>query len=150
MGDVSELPRPRDSTGDDGRDRDHGRGPDERFRERLSEAAVEAEFRTGIREETVAEAKAAIHVRLARMTLGFLVVLVGIVMVPIPGPGWLIIATGLAILSRDLAWAERTLAIVRRRIPVSSDGRVHPKTWAAIGASTTLSVSASLWWTFWR
>lgn len=143
MGGVSELPLPHGSS-------DAADAHDESLRERLADAAVEAELRTGVHEETVAEAKAAIHVRLARMTLGFLVVLVGIVLLPLPGPGWLVIAAGFVVLSRDFAWAERTLAIVRKRIPADSDGRVHPRTWAAIGVTTTLSVSASLWWTLGR
>lgn len=143
MGGVSDLPQPPGSS-------EPGHAHDESLRDRLTEAAVEAEFRTGVHEETVAEAKAAIHVRLARMALGFLLVLIGIVLLPLPGPGWLVIAAGFVVLSRDFAWAERTLAIVRKRIPADADGRVHPRTWAAIGVTTTLSVSASLWWTFGR
>lgn len=151
-GEMGEMDEPVGSRPDESlRDRpEHGRVGEADRRTRLAEAAVEAEFLTGAHEETVAEAKAAIHVRLARMALGFLVVLVGIVLLPLPGPGWLVIAAGFVILSRDFAWAERTLAIVRRRLPADADGRIPPKTWFAIGTTTTLGVTASLWWTFWR
>lgn len=37
------------------------------------------------------------------------VLLVGIVAIPYPGPGWLIVFAGLAILSTEFAWAERAL-----------------------------------------
>lgn len=40
---------------------------------------------------------------------GTVVVLVGIVAIPYPGPGWLIVFTGLAILSTEFKWAGRLL-----------------------------------------
>ena len=92
--------------------------------EALREAAIEAEFDTGYREETVEEARASIHVRLARMTLGSLLLVAGVAMLALPGPGWLTIAGGLAILAKDVAWAERALERVRRRLPSDEDGSV--------------------------
>lgn len=44
-----------------------------------------------------------------RTMLGGLVLLIGIVAIPYPGPGWLIVFTGLAILARDYAVAQRVL-----------------------------------------
>jgi uncharacterized protein (TIGR02611 family) len=41
--------------------------------------------------------------------LGTLVVLLGLVLVPFPGPGWLIVFVGLGILATEFAWAERLL-----------------------------------------
>lgn len=133
------------------------RGPDERPEDHdharlseLAEAAVEAELATGRREETVAEAKAHIALRLARITLGLAVTLLGIILLPLPGPGWLVIAAGLVILAQDFVWAERTLAIVRRRIPQDADGKIAPRTWALVGLTTTATVAASVWWTVLR
>jgi uncharacterized protein (TIGR02611 family) len=40
---------------------------------------------------------------------GGLVVIVGIIAIPYPGPGWLIVFTGLAILSTEFEWAQRIL-----------------------------------------
>ncbi|HEX5615258.1 MAG TPA: PGPGW domain-containing protein [Acidimicrobiia bacterium] len=128
---------------------DHEPHEHERF-ERLREAALEAEFETGIREETVEQARAHILVRLVRITIGFLVVLLGLALVPLPGPGWLIVLGGLVILSKDFAWAERTIEIVRKRIPADADGRIHPRTWAAIGAMSAAGIAASVWWTVLR
>jgi uncharacterized protein (TIGR02611 family) len=50
-------------------------------------------------------------VRFGVATLGFLVVLAGLVMsVPlVPGPGFLVVAIGLMILALEFAWAERLL-----------------------------------------
>jgi uncharacterized protein (TIGR02611 family) len=40
---------------------------------------------------------------------GFLVVLGGILLIPLPGPGVLVIAVGLFLLALEFAWAERAL-----------------------------------------
>lgn len=41
--------------------------------------------------------------------VGGFIVLVGIVAIPYPGPGWLIVFSGLAILSIEFEWAKRIL-----------------------------------------
>lgn len=41
--------------------------------------------------------------------IGGLVVLVGIVMIPYPGPGWLVVFAGLAILATEFTFASRLL-----------------------------------------
>jgi uncharacterized protein (TIGR02611 family) len=40
---------------------------------------------------------------------GGVVVLIGIVAIPYPGPGWLIVFAGLAILATEFEWAQRLL-----------------------------------------
>jgi uncharacterized protein (TIGR02611 family) len=44
---------------------------------------------------------------------GALVVLIGLVLVPYPGPGWLIVFAGLAILATEFEFAQRWLAKAR-------------------------------------
>jgi uncharacterized protein (TIGR02611 family) len=41
--------------------------------------------------------------------LGFTVVLIGVAMLVLPGPGLLVIAAGFAMLALEFAWAERVL-----------------------------------------
>ncbi len=41
--------------------------------------------------------------------IGGIVFLVGIVLIPYPGPGWLIVFAGLAILASEFAFAQRAL-----------------------------------------
>ncbi len=48
--------------------------------------------------------------------IGVLVVLLGLVLVPFPGPGWLIVIIGLIILASEFAWAEGLLDFVRDRV----------------------------------
>ena len=114
--------------------------------EALREAAIEAEFETGYREESVEEARASIHVRLARMTLGSLLLVAGVAMLALPGPGWLTIAGGLAILAKDGAWAERALERVRRRLPSDEDGSVSTRVVVLSVIIAVVAVAGSVWW----
>ncbi len=47
---------------------------------------------------------------------GMTVIIVGIILLAIPGPGLLTIAVGLLILSSEFEWAERHLKNVRKKI----------------------------------
>jgi uncharacterized protein (TIGR02611 family) len=47
---------------------------------------------------------------------GIAVIAIGIVLLPLPGPGWLIIFAGLGILGTEYTWARRLLAAVRRQV----------------------------------
>ncbi len=116
----------------------------------LREAAIEAEYETGVREETEEAAKAAIHVRLARMTLGTLLVIAGVAMLALPGPGWLTIAGGFAILSKDVAWAARALEWVRRRLPGDETEPVPTRVIVVSVVIAVVAAAGSIWWTFIR
>lgn len=39
--------------------------------------------------------------------IGILVVLIGLALVPLPGPGWLVVFLGLALLGTEFDWAKR-------------------------------------------
>ena len=123
------------------------RGDRDDLGDRFERAAMRAEFETGRRERTEQAARTNIVIRLARMAFGSAVLLAGLAMLALPGPGWLAIAAGLAILAKDVAWADRLLRYVRRRIPgVPEDGSVPRSaivTAAVVGAA---GVAASLWW----
>jgi uncharacterized protein (TIGR02611 family) len=47
--------------------------------------------------------------------IGGIVVLIGIVAIPYPGPGWLIVFAGLTILATEFAWAQRALDYLRKQ-----------------------------------
>jgi len=47
--------------------------------------------------------------------VGGLVVVVGIIAIPYPGPGWLIVFAGLAILATEFEWAGRLLEFARSK-----------------------------------
>lgn len=109
------------------------------------EAAIEAEYETGAREPTEKAAWHHVLVRLARMGLGFGVVVLGIIMLPLPGPGFLVIAVGLGVLSRDVAWADRLLYRVRSRLPSDDDGKLPRSTIATIVTMTAAGIAFSIW-----
>ncbi|MCZ2828213.1 TIGR02611 family protein [Modestobacter sp. VKM Ac-2986] len=54
--------------------------------------------------------------RLGVGVVGGLVVAVGVVAIPLPGPGWLIVFAGLFVLATEFLWAERVLEYARRRV----------------------------------
>ena len=53
---------------------------------------------------TVQQAK-----RFIKILIGFTLLLAGVVMLVTPGPGWLSIALGLAVLAAEFVWARRLL-----------------------------------------
>jgi uncharacterized protein (TIGR02611 family) len=120
-------------------------GAPEDFRERLREAALEAEFESGRREETAQEARASVHRRLARMVVGFALLFTGVLLLVLPGPGWLCIAAGLGILSRDVAWADRALQRVRRRLPQDSEGKVSKPVIVTSVFLALAGIAGSIW-----
>lgn len=75
------------------------------------------------------------------------VLLVGIVLIPYPGPGWLIVFAGLGILSSEFHWASRLLKSARRRYDswnnwVASQSRiVRYTTWIF----TAIVVIVTIW-----
>ena len=122
--------------------------PDQELRERWREAAIEAEYATGEREETEERARAHIAIRLVRMTAGSVLLLAGLSMLALPGPGWLTVALGLGLLAQDVPWAERTLERVRKRLPAGEDGRVsRPLVWGSLGVAG-VATGVSLWFAF--
>jgi uncharacterized protein (TIGR02611 family) len=48
--------------------------------------------------------------------IGLIVVAIGIVLIPFPGPGWLIVLAGLAIWAIEFVWAQRLLHFTRARL----------------------------------
>ena len=48
--------------------------------------------------------------------LGVALTLGGLLLVPLPGPGWLVVLAGLAVLASEFEPARRLLDVVRRRL----------------------------------
>lgn len=71
-----------------------------------------AEVRTRVRSTTPGR----IAWRVGVTIVGVAVIAGGIVLLPLPGPGWLIIFAGLGILATEYAWAARLLRWVREQV----------------------------------
>jgi uncharacterized protein (TIGR02611 family) len=74
------------------------------------------EERAGFRAFVAKHAWLDISYRVAVGILGAAVVVLGVVLIPLPGPGWLIVFAGLAILATEFAWADRLLRYARRKV----------------------------------
>lgn len=48
--------------------------------------------------------------------LGGIIAVGGLMLVPLPGPGWLIVFLGLAILGTEFAWAKRLAVFTKRQL----------------------------------
>ena len=59
--------------------------------------------------------------RVAVTIAGFVVVLAGLAMLVLPGPGLLVIIAGLAILATEYVWAQRLLRIAKERATQAKD-----------------------------
>jgi uncharacterized protein (TIGR02611 family) len=65
--------------------------------------------RLGFRDRLRKNPALALAWRIVVGVIGTAVVLLGVVLIPFPGPGWLIVFLGLGILATEFAWAERLL-----------------------------------------
>ena len=64
------------------------------------------------------------------MTVGVIggtVLVIGIVLLVLPGPAFVVIPLGLAILATEFVWAQRWLKKVRSYMPGKKDNGTHPK-----------------------
>jgi uncharacterized protein (TIGR02611 family) len=79
--------------------------------------------------------------------IGGAVVVLGIILIPFPGPGWLIVLAGLAILAVEFVWAQRLLLFTKGRLETWWHwlGRQHLVTRLLIGLVGILFVGGVLW-----
>jgi uncharacterized protein (TIGR02611 family) len=79
--------------------------------------------------------------------IGGIVLVAGVVMIPYPGPGWLVVFAGLAILAREFVWAERVLQFAKRYYDawVAWLARQHLAVRLLVLAFTGLVVVVTLW-----
>jgi uncharacterized protein (TIGR02611 family) len=79
--------------------------------------------------------------------LGVVITLVGLVLVPLPGPGWLIVLAGLAVLATEFEPARRVLDFARRQLQAWTAwlGRQGLGVRAGVGLGTALCVGCGLW-----
>lgn len=68
-------------------------------------------FRTRVRHTEVGR----LAWRAVITVVGVVVILAGIVLLPLPGPGWLVIFAGLGLLGTEYDWARRLLTWTRQQ-----------------------------------
>ena len=84
--------------------------------------------------------------RAAVAITGFLLVVLGIVLVPLPGPGWLVVAIGLGLLALEFDRAERMLVPLLDRLERIAEqaSDAHPLAKVGMIALTVLGIGGSI------
>ena len=75
-------------------------------------------------------------------TIGGLIILLGLVLVPLPGPGWLIVALGVGMLALEFDRMERLLEKILDRLEATSE-RLSPIQKVLIGL---LAIAGAAGW----
>jgi uncharacterized protein (TIGR02611 family) len=65
--------------------------------------------------------------RVMIFVVGGTVLVIGIAMILLPGPAFIVIPTGLAILAIEFAWARRWLRSARAVMPKRTEGHILPE-----------------------
>jgi uncharacterized protein (TIGR02611 family) len=102
-----------------------------------------ARWRDGLRERRRAE----FVYRIVVGAIGLVVLGVGILAIPYPGPGWAIVFVGLGILATEFDWARRLLAYAKERYDKVMDWFHRQNAVVQIlgGVFTALIVALTLW-----
>jgi uncharacterized protein (TIGR02611 family) len=79
--------------------------------------------------------------RIAVFTVGMAVLLAGVAMLVLPGPGWAAIFVGFAILATEFAWANAALMWAKDKAAQAKDKALDPE---ARRRNTLLAVGAGL------
>ncbi|GAA3241450.1 TIGR02611 family protein [Streptomyces thermocoprophilus] len=59
--------------------------------------------------------------------VGLAVVIAGIIMLPLPGPGWVVIFGGMAIWATEFVWAQLVLRWTKRKVTEAAQRALDPK-----------------------
>jgi hypothetical protein len=83
----------------------------------------------------------------AAAALGWLLLAVGVVLFPLPGPGLLLMLAGMVVLAREFEWAERRLDALRDKALESAHRSVetHARACWSILVCAVLAASGLLW-----
>lgn len=79
--------------------------------------------------------------------IGVIAVLCGVVLIPYPGPGWLLVFLGFGILSTEFDWARNLLAWLRRKYDAWTEWvKAQPGyVKLAIGCFTLVVTALTVW-----
>jgi uncharacterized protein (TIGR02611 family) len=88
--------------------------------------------------------------RIAVFVVGLVVVCGGLLLIPFPGPGWLIVIAGLAIWSTEFERAQRVLEFVKRHLRLWEEWvmRQNPIVKVLVGLVGIVFIATVLWVTF--
>ncbi|MGW0625246.1 TIGR02611 family protein [Streptomyces sp. NPDC002758] len=75
------------------------------------------------------KARRALHLswQVGVFLIGLAVVVAGIIMLPLPGPGWVVIFGGMAIWATEFVWAQLVLRWTKRKVTEAAQRALDPK-----------------------
>jgi uncharacterized protein (TIGR02611 family) len=83
--------------------------------------------------------------------VGVAIIVLGIILLPLPGPGWLIIFAGLGVLASEYAWASHLLQRTRGYVLARTTWAMRQSLFVRflIGLAGLLVVGGALWLAWW-
>ncbi|MFJ1734083.1 TIGR02611 family protein [Streptomyces sp. NPDC088254] len=96
---------------------------------RTGEERTEAEQGLGSRAPEFVKARRVLHLswQVGIFIVGLAVVIAGIIMLPLPGPGWVVIFGGMAIWATEFVWAQLVLRWTKRKVTEAAQRALDPK-----------------------
>jgi uncharacterized protein (TIGR02611 family) len=93
------------------------------------EVRSEQERELGSRAPEFIKARRALHVswQVGVFIIGLAVVVAGIIMLPLPGPGWVVIFGGMAIWATEFVWAQLVLRWTKRKVTLAAQRALDPR-----------------------
>ncbi|MET9849631.1 TIGR02611 family protein [Streptomyces ossamyceticus] len=95
-----------------------------------SEADVaKKEAPLGSRAPEFVKARRMLHLswQVAVFVIGLAVVVAGVIMLPLPGPGWVVIFGGMAIWATEFVWAQLVLRWTKRKVTEATQRALDPR-----------------------
>ncbi|MEU6178447.1 TIGR02611 family protein [Streptomyces coeruleorubidus] len=94
-----------------------------------NEERSEQERGLGSRAPEFIKARRLLHVswQVGVFVIGLAVVVTGIIMLPLPGPGWVVIFGGMAIWATEFVWAQLVLRWTKRKVTEAAQRALDPK-----------------------
>ncbi|MEU8531456.1 MULTISPECIES: TIGR02611 family protein [Streptomyces] len=88
-----------------------------------------AERPLGSRAPEFIKARRTLHMswQVGVFVVGLAVVVAGVIMLPLPGPGWLVIFGGMAIWATEFVWAQLVLRWTKRKVTEAAQKALDPK-----------------------
>ncbi|MEU1317741.1 TIGR02611 family protein [Streptomyces tibetensis] len=83
----------------------------------------------GSRAPEFIKARRALHLswQVGVFIIGLAVVVAGIIMLPLPGPGWVVIFGGMAIWATEFVWAQLVLRWTKRKVTEAAQRALDPE-----------------------
>ncbi|MCX5080484.1 TIGR02611 family protein [Streptomyces sp. NBC_00401] len=89
---------------------------------------AKAEPELGSRAPEFIKVRRALHLswQVGVFVVGLAVVVAGVIMLPLPGPGWLVIFGGMAIWATEFVWAQLVLRWTKRKVTEATQRALDP------------------------